>query len=304
MTDADDRMNGHDRPVDPDDLEVVLDRLLAGTAAPDGPAWSGGVALLVHAAQAPPGADELADEDAVVRRMRDLLTAPPAAEPPPPARVGAPSPLGVVDLAERRADRADDEAYAPAHAAPRAPTRRHPLVRSAGRVVAAKAAAATTAAVLGIAAAAATTGIVVTMVVPAVNDLARKPEPATVTTERQPQADGAAPGTGADHPADGTEPAVICSSAHECSKGATAPDATLGASTTLPPGTATTAGDPTTTASEATTSTSTPETTTTLPSTTSDTSSTTITDGPGSQGLGRGPGRPDGPARGRPSGEP
>jgi len=299
MTDADDRTNGHDRPVDPDHLEVVLDRLLAGAAAPDGPAWSGGVALLVQAAQAPPRTDELAGEDDVVRRMRDLLTAPPVTEPQPPARVGAPSPLGVVDLAERRADRADDDAYSPAHAAPRATARRHPLVRGAGRVVAAKAAAATTAAVLGIAAAAATTGIVVTMVVPAVSDLARKPEPATVTTERQPQADGPTPGT-ADRPAEGTVPAVICPSGHECSKGATAPDATLGASTTLPPGTDTTAGDPTTTAPEATTSTSTPETTTTLPSTTSGTSSTTITDGPGSQGLGRGPGRPAGPGR-RPS---
>ena len=304
MTDADDRMDIHDHPVDPDDHEVMLDRLLAGTAAPDGPAWSGGVALLVHAAQAPPGADELAGEDDVVRRMREVLAAPPAHEPPAPARVGAPSPLGVVDLAERRAHHADDEAYSPAHAAPRTVARGHPLVRSAGRVVAAKAAAATTAAVLGIAAAAATTGIVVTMVVPAVNDLARKPEPTTETTER-PQANGTAPGAGADRPVDRTEPALACPSGDECSKGATAPDATLGALTTLPPDTSTTAGEPTTTAPEATTSTSPPEaTTTTLPSTTSDTSGTTVTDGPGSQGLGRAPGRPDAPGRWPPSGEP
>jgi hypothetical protein len=294
MTDADDRTDARD-PVDPDHLDLVLDRLLAGTAAPEGPAWSGGVALLVHAAQSPAGADELAGEDDVVRRMRKVLAAPPDAGPALPARVGAPSPLGVVDLAERRARRADDGPYSPAHAAARTATRGHRLARGAGRVVAAKAAAATTAAVLGIAAAAATTGIVVTMVVPAVNDLARKPEPATVTTERRPQADGTAPGAGADRPVDRTDPAVICLSGESCGKGATAPDSTL-TSTTLPPDTSTT------TAPEATTSTSTSEaTTTTLPSTTSDTSSTTVTDGSGSQGSGRGPGRPDGTGRGRPS---
>jgi hypothetical protein len=294
MTDADDRTDARD-PVDPDHLDLVLDRLLAGTAAPEGPAWSGRVALLVHAAQSPAGADELAGEDDVVRRMRKVLAAPPDAGPALPARVGAPSPLGVVDLAERRARRADDGPYSPAHAAARTATRGHRLARGAGRVVAAKAAAATTAAVLGIAAAAATTGIVVTMVVPAVNDLARKPEPATVTTERRPQADGTAPGAGADRPVDRTDPAVICLSGESCDKGATAPDSTL-TSTTLPPDTSTT------TAPEATTSTSTSEaTTTTLPSTTSDTSSTTVTDGSGSQGSGRGPGRPDGTGRGRPS---
>ena len=294
MTDADDRTDARD-PVDPDHVDLVLDRLLSGTAAPEGPAWSGGVALLVHAAQSPAGADELAGEDDVVRRMREVLAAPADAEPALPARVGAPSPLGVVDLAERRARRADDRAYSPAHAAARTATRGHRLARGAGRVVAAKAAAATTAAVLGIAAAAATTGIVVTMVVPAVNDLARKPEPATVTTERRPQANGTAQGAGADRPVDRTDPAVICLSGESCDKGATAPDSTL-TSTTLPPDTSTT------TAPEATTSTSTSEaTTTTLPSTTNDTSSTTVTDGSGSQGSGRGPGRPDGTGRGRPS---
>lgn len=300
MTDADDRTDARD-PVDPDHVDLVLDRLLSGTAAPEGPAWSGGVALLVHAAQSPAGADELAGEDDVVRRMREVLAAPPDADPALPARVGAPSPLGVVDLAERRARRADDRAYSPAHAAARTATRGHRLARGAGRVVAAKAAAATTAAVLGIAAAAATTGIVVTMVVPAVNDLARKPEPATVTTERRPQADGTAPGAGADRPVDRTDPAVICLSKESCGKGATAPDSTL-TSTTLPPDTSTTADTSTTTAPEATTSSSTSEaTTTTLPSTTSDTSSTTVIDGSRSQGAGRGPGRPDGTGRGRPS---
>ena len=294
MTDADDRTDARD-PVDPDHVDLVLDRLLSGTAAPEGPAWSDRVALLVHAAQSPAGADELAGEDDVVRRMRKVLAAPPDAGPALPARVGAPSPLGVVDLAERRARRADDGPYSPAHAAARTATRGHRLARGAGRVVAAKAAAATTAAVLGIAAAAATTGIVVTMVVPAVNDLARKPEPATVTTERRPQADGTAPGAGADRPVDRTDPAVICLSGESCDKGATAPDSTL-TSTTLPPDTSTT------TAPEATTSTSTSEaTTTTLPSTTSDTSSTTVIDGSRSQGAGRGPGRPDGTGRGRPS---
>lgn len=297
--------NGHgalDGAADPDDLDVVLDRLLAGTAAPGGTAWSGGVALLVHAAQAPAGADELTGEDAIVGRMREVLTAPPADDAVPPARAGAPSPLGVVDLAERRARRSDDEPYVPAHAAVRREPRSSRVARGAGRVVAAKAAAAVTAGVLGIAAAAATTGIVVTMVVPAVSDLARKPEPVTATTESGPELPGTTTGGGSDRPVDRPDQAVSCPGEDACAKGATAPDSTLDTSTTVPPASSTTAGEPTTTATDQTTSTSGPETTsTTTASTTSGTTGTTVAEGPGSPGSGRGQGRPTSPGHGQPS---
>lgn len=281
-------------PDDPGDLDAMLDRLLAGAPEP-APPWSGRVALLVRAAQAPPAADELVGEGDIVRRMGHLIAGS-GQDDTRPDGVPTPAPLGVVDLARHRARDDDTDTVAPAHAAARrADGGLRGVTRGASRLIAAKAAAATTAAVLGVAAAAATTGIVVTMVVPAISDLARKPEPSGVS-EQQPRTEPPGPGGATAEGPEGSGGTVLCPRPPGCDKSA-APGTAPGSSTS------TTAADTSTTVAgeaDATTSTSLGETTTTVgASTTSDTTGTTLPgragDAPG-QGQGppvtRGPGRP------------
>lgn len=175
--------------------------------------------------------------------------------------------------AAHRPRHAEDRLYRARHAAARLEASPHPVVRTFGRVIAVKAVAVTTAAVLSVAAAAATTGIVATVVVPALNDIARKPEPLRVTVDEPDDPDPS--------PSRADEPSsVACPMLATCDS--TTPSTVPGsaASSTVPTTSDTTV--PVTTA-EATTTTADPTTDTTLSTTTTapePTSTTTTTETP------------------------
>jgi hypothetical protein len=182
MTDADDTTIGTD------DIDALFEAMLGGDEpAGNAPRWCSDLAVLVHAAQAPAEPHELAREDEIVARMRQVRL---------DLESGVDTPAPVIDLGTRRAV-AGDRGYRAKHAAARLETSRHPAVRTIGRVVAMKAAAATTVAVISMAAAAAaTTGIVATVVVPALStDEPRDPEPTTTTSEGPRTTATPAPGT-------------------------------------------------------------------------------------------------------------
>jgi hypothetical protein len=182
MTDPDDTTIGTD------DIDALFEALLRGDEPTGGaPGWGSDVAVLVHAARAPAAPDELAREDDIVARMRQVRLE---------VGSGAVTPAPVTDLGVRRLARDPDRTYRAKHAAARLEMSRHPAVRTIGRVVAMKAAAVTTVAVISVAAAAAaTTGIVATVVVPALTpDEPRNPATATTTTERPRSTATATPG--------------------------------------------------------------------------------------------------------------
>ena len=279
-----DDSDSHDT-VDADEVDALLDHLMAGgDPRPDGPAWSRNVALLVRAAEAPAGADELSGEADIVRRMIEVRTSVEA------SRTTAVATVTRLDDHRSRAgddpDRllTDDRHYRAKHAAARLEASRHPALRTVGRVIAMKAAAVTAVAFVGVAAAAAaTTGIVATVVVPA---LTEKPvpeaDPQPTISEKGRQVD---PTPGARPPSPADEPAPApCPMAPAC----LAPPTTASVSTTttaLPttpttegaatspddrtgPTTTTTAVESTTTTTESTTlSTMAPTTTTTADTT-------------------------------------
>jgi hypothetical protein len=262
MTDADDTSIGTD------DIDALFEALLRGDEPAGGaPGWGSDVAVLVHAARAPAAPDELAREDDIVARMRQVRLE---------VGSGAVAPAPVTDLGLLRLVRDPDRDYRAKHAAARLQMSRHPSVRTIGRVVAMKAAAVTTVAVISVAAAAAaTTGIVATVVVPALTpDEPRQPEPATTTTERprstatSPPRDTSwadAPGL-ADCPMlpacpDAADPAVPPTAAAPTTPTTTAASVPGEGSTTAP--TSTTTAPPAT--APATTTTTAPPTSTTVP---------------------------------------
>ncbi len=285
MTDPDETIS------DINDVDALLERLLAGgDPGPDAPPWTGNLALLVRAAQAPPRPDELAGEDDIVRRMGEARLAALAGDDPttdPAVATGSRGPVvaagtgpsapghaamaSVTDLGDHRARHGRDRTYRAKHAAARLEASRHPAVRTLGRVIAMKAAAVTTAVVIGVAAAAAaTTGIVATVVVPALSsNEPRKPDPPPVSTER-PQGPSTIQDVGGGTPAWAEELSQLgCPMLPSCAElllPARPPQPT--ASTSVPSTT------PTTLAAEGTTP---PETTTTVPETTTTTVPETTT---------------------------
>jgi hypothetical protein len=203
MTHADDRWTDTDMTA----FDAQIERLLkGGSPQPDAPAWCSDVAVLVRAAHAPARPDELSREAEIVAAMRELrLTA--LAEPAidadrhgdtqidlrsctgdradeTPARPREPGVLPpIVDLDDYRAKHCGERGYRAKHAAARLEASKYPLARTVGRVIAMKAAAVTTAAAIGVAAAAAaTTGIVATVVVPALSESVRRPQPPATGT--------------------------------------------------------------------------------------------------------------------------
>ena len=288
MTDTDDRV------IDLTGTDALFDRLLAGgTPEPDAPGWYREVALLVSAAHAPARRDELAAEDDIVGRMRQVRLEALAAEAA--AADAAPLPGGgapVTDLGTYRARHS--RRYRAKHAAERMAASRHPTVRTLGRVVAMKAAAVTTAAIVGVAAAAATTGIVATVVVPALNRQATPEQaPTTTTVDRGGDARTGGGGVADVEAPDRERSEVACpASLPTCAaEPAPAPSAagasTTTTTTTVPPGdpavvTPTTVAPATTTTTEqpqTTVSTEPPPTTTVPPDTQPEQSTTPFASG-------------------------
>lgn len=284
-----DDSDSHDT-VGAEEADALLDHLLAGgDPAPDGPAWSRNVALLVRAAEAPAGGDELSGEADIVRRMVEVRTSIEA------SRTNAVATVTRLDDHRSRAgdepDRldTDDRHYRAKHAAARLEASRHPALRTVGRVIAMKAAAVTAVAFVGVAAAAAaTTGIMATVVVPA---LTEKPvpeaDPQPTISENGRQVD---PTPGARPPSPADEPAPApCPMAPACFAPPTT--ASVPTTTTTLPTTPTTEGavtppddgtgpTTTTTAVESTTTTTESTTMSTMGPTTTTTADTTPDPGP------------------------
>ena len=282
---------------DADEVDALLDHLLAGgDPAPDGPAWSRNVALLVRAAETPARADELSAEDEIVRRMVEVRTSVEACRTSTVATV-----TRLDDHRSRardepdRRDRndSDDRHYRAKHAAARLEASRHPALRTVGRVIAMKAAAVTAVAFVGVAAAAATTGIVATVVVPALTEKPvpeADPRPPISETGRQVEpAPGARPPSPADEPAPGLCPVAPACVAPPTT--ASVPTTTTAAPTTpttegtatspddgTDPTTTTTAVDTTTTTTGSTTMSTMGPTTTTTGDTTPDPAPSTLAD--------------------------
>lgn len=291
MTDAD------DTTIDADEVDVLFEALLAGTEpAGEAPGWCGDVAVLVHAAQAPAAPDELARQDDIVARMRQVRL---------DVRSGVVTPAPVTELGTRRLARDPDRDYRAKHAAARLEMSRHPAVRTIGRVVAMKAAAVTTVAVISVAAAAAaTTGIVATVVVPALRpDEPRLTEPATTTTEhpRTTATAGSGAAGWADAPGladcpilpacpDAADPAVPPTAAAPTTPPTTAAGVPDERSTTAP--TSATSTPPATAPETATTTTTAPPTSTTAPDETVPDPGPLVADAP--PGKGRSAGAPRG----------
>ncbi len=96
---------------DMDDFDAELDRLLAGAGpSADAPAWCGDVAVLVRRATAPARPDELAREDDIVARMREIRLAIIAGDEPA-AVAGESDEVGIGD--DLRSDDESPEAPAP-----------------------------------------------------------------------------------------------------------------------------------------------------------------------------------------------
>ena len=143
----------------------LADRLWQGLPPPgDAPEWYGKVSGLIHAASAPAGPSDLAGEATIVARMQAAIVD------------AAAEPTGAIDL--RHAVVGGRAVDSPRHLAAGRRAAQHEQGRGArlvGRIVAVKAVALTTAVALGVTAAAATTGIVVTVVVPALQHRDRPP---------------------------------------------------------------------------------------------------------------------------------